>query len=118
MGAKSKSTNVPIEDLIVKSRDLNRRKRENRRARAVALKLQEALDDEAMANSLGLDSGCSVGRVGNGNFDVKSKPSSVVRVRGDDSRGGVYRIRATKAPHFVTIFLPTSELKSKPPLAH
>ena len=88
LGVKSKSTNVPIEDSIVKARNLNKRKRENRKARVAELRSRELKDMEAMADAAIINSGCRIRHVDNGNLNVEIKPSPVVCVREADSRGG------------------------------
>ena len=47
---KKKSQSVPIEQLIKKSCDLNKRKRDNRKARVQAKRQQEHDDDKAMTS--------------------------------------------------------------------
>lgn len=110
---KSKSSNVPIESLIVKARDLNRRKRENRKARTQASRQAELAGREAMDDALKLVNGDVTSK---GKLNVGAKPNSVFCGGNADSRGGVYRIQATKAPQFVMMFLPTSESNFKPQL--
>ena len=77
--------------------------------RVLAARQAEALEREALDSALRL---VHVDATSEGKLDVGPKLNSVLRGEDADSCGGVYRIRATKAPHFVMTFLPTSESNS------
>ena len=85
MSQKAKASNVPIETLIVKTRDLNKRKRENRKARAVALRQANLAEHEVLDDALKLRCGDLCGK---GKLNVGPELSSVFRGENADSRGG------------------------------